>query len=80
MPKASVRPLWSGRVLIIESRRLQSYDKGKPGVLIYIFDTTRRGGDGQAIAKGELSLDPKRKSIQTPYEIPVGRSISTMGL
>lgn len=79
-PKAIVRPLDKGRVLVIETRRIRGYDEGRPGVLVYVMDSTKRSGDGPAIAKGELSLDPARMPISDRYTIPVGKSLETEGL
>lgn len=79
-PKAIVRPLDKGRVLVIETRRIRGYDEGRPGVLVYVMDSTKRSGDGPAIAKGELSLDPARMPIVDRYTIPVGKSLETEGL
>lgn len=79
-PKAVVRPLDAGRVLVVETRRVRGYDQGLPGVLVYVIDTNNRSGDGPAIAKGELSLDPARMPISDRYVITVTRSLETEGV
>ena len=79
-PKAIVRPIDEGRVLVIESRRVSGYDSGQPGVLVYVMDTNNRSGDGPAIAIGELSLDPNRQPIQDRYVIAVSDSIEAEGV
>ena len=79
-PKAIVRPLGNGAVLVVESRRKMGYDTAEPGVLVYVFDTSVPGGRGPIVARGELSLDPKRMPVVDRFIIPLDDEITTDGL
>ena len=79
-PKAIVRPLGNGAVLVVESRRKMGFDVAEPGVLVYVFDTSIPGGRGPIIARGELSLDPKRMPVSDRFIIPLGDDVTTDGV
>jgi M6 family metalloprotease-like protein len=79
-PKAIVRPLGNGAVLVVESRRKMGYDVAEPGVLVYVFDTSIPGGRGPIIARGELTLDPARRPIVDRFVIPLGDELTTDGV
>jgi len=79
-PKAIVRPLGNGAVLVVESRRKMGYDVAEPGVLVYAFDTSIPGGRGPVIARGELTLDPARRPIVDRFVIPLGDKLTTDGV
>jgi M6 family metalloprotease-like protein len=79
-PKAILRPLDLGRILVVESRRATRYDsEGRNSVLVYIVDTNLVSGDGPFIAQGELSLEPLSR-IEDRFPIPVGKSIDVEGV
>lgn len=80
LPKMVAKSLSPGRTLVLESRRNRGYDKLDDSVLVYIVDSTRRGGDGPIEAKAELTLNKGRKPRIDRYVIPVGSSIRVEGV
>jgi len=72
--------LSSGRTLVLESRRRRGYDNVDDSVLVYIVDSTRRGGDGPIEAKAELTLNRNRKPRLDRYVIPVGPTVRVEGI
>lgn len=79
-PKMVAKSLSPGRTLVLESRRNRGYDKLDDSVLVYIVDSSRRGGDGPIEAKAELTLNKTRKPRQDRYVVPVGSSIQVEGV
>lgn len=80
LPKMVSQPLSPGRTLVVESRRSRGYDKLDDSVLVYVVDSSRRGGDGPIEAKAELTLNKNRKPRQDRYLIPVGSSVRVEGV
>lgn len=80
LPKAMVRPLGSGRVLVVESRRGRGYDRVADSALVYVVDTTRRSGDGPVEARAELTTDRTRRPTIDRWFVPVGRSVTVEGV
>jgi len=79
-PKMVAKPLSPGRTLVLESRRRRGYDNVDDSVLVYIVDSTRRGGDGPIEAKAELTLNRNRKPRLDRYVIPVGPTVRVEGI
>lgn len=79
-PKAIMRPLAAGKVLVVESRRVLGFDTAPPGTLVYVFDTSINGGKGPITALGELTLDPNRKRVEDRFFIPLAASITAEGV
>jgi len=79
LPKAVMKPLGTGRTLVIESRRGRGYDKVEDSVLVYVVDSTRVSGDGPVEAKAELTLNKSRVPRRDPFVIPVGSSVNVEG-
>ena len=80
LPKMVAGSLSPGRTLVLESRRNRGYDKVDDSVLVYVVDSSRRGGDGPIEAKAELTLNKGRKPRIDRYVIPVGPSVRVEGV
>ena len=79
-PKAVVRPLGPGRVLVVESRRGRGYDRVADSALVYVVDTSRRSGDGPIEARAELTTDRTRRPARDRWVVQVGRSVTIEGV
>jgi M6 family metalloprotease-like protein len=79
-PKAIMRPLNEGKILVVESRRVLGYDTAPPGVLVYVFDTSIPGGKGPVTALGELTLDPNRQRVEDRFFITLAQSVTAEGV
>ena len=76
--KAVMVPISNSKAVVIESRRQIGYDAPilKPGVLVYVVDTSIPSGEGTLVVYPQLDNDPYRDNSP----LAVGESVTVEGV
>lgn len=76
--KAVMVPISNSKAVVIESRRQVGYDAPilKPGVLVYVVDTSIPSGEGTLVVYPQLDNDPYRDNSP----LAVGESVTVEGV